>query len=138
VAKVEALRTQIAAKAPQIFFLNMGPVAEYKPRADFASGFFQMGGFDIVADQTFATAEEAAQAAKESGAQAFCIVSTDANYESLVAALCTLIQPKVMILAGYPADKVQQYKADGIDIFIHIRANAYDTLKELAECLEVL
>ncbi len=138
VAKVEALRTQIAAKAPKIFFLNMGPVAEYKPRADFASGFFQMGGFDIVADQTFTTVEEAAQAARESDAEAFCIVSTDANYEGFVAPLCTLIQPKVMILAGYPADKVPEYKADGIDIFIHIRANAYDTLKELAECLEVL
>ncbi|MFA7025081.1 MAG: methylmalonyl-CoA mutase family protein, partial [Candidatus Cloacimonadaceae bacterium] len=138
VAKVEALRTQIGAKAPKIFFLNMGPIAEYKPRADFASGFFQMGGFDIVADQSFNTAEEAAEAAKASGAQAFCIVSTDANYESLVAPLCKLIQSKVMILAGYPADKVQQYKADGIDIFIHLRANAYDTLKELAECLEVL
>ena len=138
VGKVEALRTRISAKAPKIFFLNMGTVAEYKARADFASGFFQMGGFEIVADQAFTTVEGAAQAAQESKAEAFCICSTDAKYESLVGPLCKMIQPTVMILAGYPADKVQQYKADGIDIFIHIRANAYDTLKELAESLEVL
>lgn len=138
VGKVEALRAEIAKAAPKVFFLNMGSVADYKPRADFASGFFQMGGFEIVADQAFATVEEAADAARESDAQAFCICSTDANYESLVAPLCKMIQPKVMILAGYPTDKIQQYKADGIDIFIHIRANAYDTLKELAASLEVL
>lgn len=138
VAQVEALRAEIAPKAPKVFFLNMGSVAEYKGRADFASGFFQMGGFEIVADQAFATPSEAAEAAGESGADAFCICSTDLNYESLVAPLCKMIQPKAMILAGYPADKIQEYKADGIDIFIHIRANAYDTLKELAERLEVL
>lgn len=138
VASTEALRARISPHAPKIFFLNMGTVAEYKARADFAMGFFQMAGFEVLADQAFTTVEEAAKAAQESAAEAFCICSTDPNYESLVAPLCKMIQSKAMILAGYPADKVQQYKEDGIDIFIHIRANAYDTLKELAERLEVL
>lgn len=137
VMHIEELRAQVSAKAPKIMLLNMGKVADYKARADFSSGFFQMAGFKVVGEQGFSTVEEAVNAALESDVKAFCICSTDARYEELVAPLCQKLKPATMILAGYPADKIDEYKAGGIDVFIHIRANAYETLKDLAQKLEV-
>ena len=64
-----------------------------------------------------------------------CICSTDALYEELVPTLCQglrkLEHAPIIILAGYPQDKVESYKDAGVDIFIHIRANAYETNKEI-------
>jgi methylmalonyl-CoA mutase len=64
-----------------------------------------------------------------------CICSTDALYEELVPVLCEglkkLESAPIIILAGYPKDKVESYKEAGVDIFIHIRANAYETNKEI-------
>lgn len=137
VEDVEALRAKLVKKAPKIMLLNMGTVAEYKARADFSLGFFQMAGFEVDGTMAFASVEEAVQAAKDSDADAFCICSTDGNYEELVAPLCAGLSPKMMILAGYPLDKIEEYKAAGIDHFIHIRANAYETLKAIADELEV-
>jgi methylmalonyl-CoA mutase len=137
VSSLEDLRRRISAKAPKIMLLNIGKVSEYKARADFASGFFQVGGYSVLAEDAFADPEEAIAKANASGADAFCICSTDENYVSLVPAICSKLESKNIILAGYPKDKVEQYKADGIALFIHIRANVYDTLKDLAEKLEV-
>jgi len=137
VASFEDLRRRISAKSPKIMLLNIGTVPEYKARADFASGFFQVGGYTVLGDEAFADADEAIAAVNASDADAFCICSTDENYVFLVPKICSKIKSKTLILAGYPKDKVEEYKAAGIDLFIHIRANAYDTLKALAEKLEV-
>ncbi len=136
--QVEELRAMVSAKAPKIMLLNMGTVGEYKARADFSLGFFQMAGFDVIADKAFMSVDEAVSAAKKAGVDAFCICSTDDNYEKLVAPLCNEIKPAIMILAGYPQDKIEEYQENGIDFFIHIRANAYDTLFELAQKMEVI
>lgn len=137
-AQVEELRATVSAKSPKIMLLNMGEVGEYKARADFSLGFFQMAGFEIISDKAFKTVEEAIAAAKAAKVDAFCICSTDDNYEQLVAPLCAGIKPAIMILAGYPKDKVAEYQESGIDFFIHIRANAYETLYELAKKMEVI
>jgi hypothetical protein len=53
-----------------------------------------------------------------------------------VAPLCKELG-NTMILAGYPKDKIDLYSSQGIDIFIHLRANLYDTLSDLAKKLGV-
>lgn len=138
VMKVEELRAAISEKSPKIMLLNMGEVSDFKARADFSSGFFQMAGFQVMSEQSFISPEEAIAAAKAADVDAYCICSTDANYVELVAPLCSGLKPATMILAGYPTDKIEEYQASGIDIFIHIRANAYETLKDLAMKLEVI
>lgn len=136
VAQLEALRARISEAKPKIFLVTMGTLAEYKARADFASGFFAVGGFDVVVGSGYTDISEAVAAAKASGAKAFCLCSTDDNYEGLVAPMCEQLG-NTMILAGYPKDKVEDYSRQGIDIFIHLRANLYDTLSDLANKLGV-
>lgn len=141
VQAIEALRARVNnAKQIQdtsIMLINMGSLAEYKARADFSTGFFQAGAFNVEGSQAFASVEDAVKAAEESNAAAYCICSTDDNYKSLVPELCAALKGKPLILAGYPADMVESYKAAGIDIFIHIRADLVATLNDLLNLMGV-
>ncbi|MFH1090092.1 MAG: methylmalonyl-CoA mutase family protein, partial [Pseudomonadota bacterium] len=53
---------------PKVFLANMGPIPQHKPRADFSTGFFQVGGFEVLTNDGFKTVEQAAGAAGDSGA----------------------------------------------------------------------
>ena len=120
----------------KIFLANMGPIPQHKARADFTTGFLQVGGFDVLINNGFATVEEAASAAKDSGADAVVICSTDATYPEIVPALAPKLHevlPKATVyLAGTaPAELVETYKAAGIDDYINVRANCYKVLTDL-------
>ncbi len=140
VEALEKLRSQIVRSKGnrKIIMLNMGPLAEYKARADFALGFFQVGGFEVICTEGFSDVAEAVKAAQASGAKAFCLCSTDDNYQRLVPEVCQALPNLVSILAGYPADKVEQYKEQGMDVFIHLRADSCATLRDLAIRMEVI
>ncbi len=125
-----------------VFLANMGPISQHKARADFAQGFLQVGGFYVESNDGFDTVEKAVAAAIKAKAGTVCICSTDDTYPELVPQLIASIrkqkQDMIFILAGYPQDMVETYKQQGIDLFIHIRANALDTLKDLANRMGVL
>lgn len=120
---------------PTIFFANMGPLRQHKARADFSQDFLRAGGFDCIYPAGFSTPEEAAKAALESGTKACVICSTDDTYPDIVPAFCAAVKaakPEMtIVLAGYPADMVESYKAAGVDMFIHVKANCYQTLEQL-------
>jgi methylmalonyl-CoA mutase len=124
-----------------VFLANMGPIQQHKPRADFATGFLQVGGFYVAGNDGFATVKEAADAAVFSKSQTVCICSTDDTYQELVPQLVSSIKAMkpdmIFILAGYPQDMVATYKQQGIDIFVHLRANVLDTLSDLAKRMGV-
>ncbi len=127
----------VAAKGerPMVFFANMGPLRQHKARADFSRDFLRAGGLDVVYPAGFATPEEAAKAAAESGCAVSVICSTDDTYPEIVPAYCAALKalkPDAMVaLAGYPADHVEAFKQAGVDIFIHVRANCYNTVEAI-------
>lgn len=138
---IEALRNRVLGTKPEnnlsVCMVNVGSLAVSKPRLDFAIGFFQAGSLDVINPGFFDTASEAIAAAKASGASSYCICGTDESYLSVVPEVCAALGDKALILAGYPADQVESYKQAGIDVFIHIRANLFDTLSELVNLMEV-
>lgn len=136
---VEKLRSRIQSSPvnKKIYLINIGSLAEYKARTDFAAGFFPVGGLEVVSGAGFTDVREAVETARKSQAAAFCLCSTDANYERLVPELCALMPDETIILAGYPRDKAEEYKKLGIDVFIHARADVVETLDELAKLLGV-
>ncbi|WP_298820342.1 methylmalonyl-CoA mutase family protein [Chloroflexus sp.] len=137
----EALRaaadayTTRAGRRPTVFLANMGPISQHKARADFATGFFTAGGFAVIGNDGFATAAEAAAAALASGAEIVTICSTDETYPDIVPELAQTIKAQrpdtTIVLAGYPTDLIDMYRAAGVDEFIHLRANCYETLARL-------
>ena len=122
-------------KRPAVFFANMGPLRQHKARADFAQDFLRAGGFDCLYPAGFDSAEAAAKAALESGASACVICSTDDHYPEVVPAFCAAVKAQkpemTIVLAGYPTEHVEAFKAAGVDMFIHVRANCYETLAQL-------
>jgi methylmalonyl-CoA mutase len=135
-AMFEALRQNSEAylertgKRPQVFLATMGPIPQFKARADFTTGFLEVGGFEMIRLGGFSTPDEAAQAALDSGAGVVVICSTDDTYPDLVPPITQQIKaakPDIMVIvAGYPSEHIENFKAAGVDDFIHLRANCYE------------
>ena len=120
----------------RIFLANMGPIPQHKARADFTRSFLQVGAFDVLMNDGFKTVEDAAAAAKESGADACVICSTDATYPDIIPALApklheALPSATVYLAGAAPKDLLETYKAAGIDDYISVRANCYEILEAL-------
>lgn len=119
---------------PKIFLANMGSLVQHKLRADFIRGFFECGGFDVEYPDGFADADAAAEAATASGARVVVICSTDATYPELVPAVTQAIKGKDagmrVLLAGHPGDHADAYKQAGLDDFIFVKSDHYNTLKD--------
>jgi len=126
---------------PKLFLLNMGPIPQHKARADFSTAFFNVGAFETIGNNGFADVDEAVRAALASGAKAMVICSTDATYPDIVPPLAQQLKaadPGIMlILAGYPKEHIEAFKAAGVDAFLHVRVNALDLLTQLQKHLEV-
>jgi methylmalonyl-CoA mutase len=140
-AGVESLRHAMHKAAQsnghpvRVFLATMGPVAQHKARADFAAGFFAVAGCEVITPSGFATPEDAARAAVESGAEITVMCSTDETYPALVPPFCKAVRGSsndlTIVLAGYPQDHVEALRAAGIEEFIHIRSNVLETLRSL-------
>ena len=126
---------------PTVFLANMGPMRQHKARADFSQDFLRAGGFDALYPQGFTTPEEAAAAAIASGCKACVLCSTDDTYPDIVPAFAKAVKEgksdMMILLAGYPVDYVESFKKDGVDAFIHIKANCYDTLENIQNHLGI-
>lgn len=134
------VETRFAEKGEKLrlFLANMGPIPQHKPRADFARGFFEVAGFEVIGNEGFATAEEAADAALASGAPVVVICSTDATYPDYVPTVAKRIKAAkpdtTVIVAGkQPPEVTETFNAAGVDDYIHVRANCYEINKKLQE-----
>ena len=136
----ENLRALVSASdKKKVFLANMGPLRQFKARADFSTGFFQPGGYEVLENLGFKTVEEAAAAAKASGAQVAVVCSTDDTYPEIVPALVPQLKAAgfFVVLAGYPTEQIEAFKAAGVDEFIHLRANCFQVLSGIATKLGI-
>ncbi len=117
---------------PKAFLCNLGALREHKARADFSTGFLSIAGYEVISPEAFKTPQDAAEAFAKSNARIAVICSTDANYPALVPPLAQAIRANrpgsLILLAGYPPDQIEAHKRSGVDDFIHIRADALESL----------
>ncbi len=129
-------------KKPAVFLFTMGNLAMLRARAGFTTNFFGCAGFEIIDNQGFQTVDEGVKTALDSKAEIVVICSSDEEYSLIVPEICTKLKshrPSLKILlAGYPKDQIDIYKAAGIDDFIHIRSNLLGTLKEYQQKLGII
>jgi methylmalonyl-CoA mutase len=132
---VQAYKEKTGCKTgPKVFLAVMGPLSQHKARADFALSFFETGGFDVIYPHGhgFDSGEAAVEAASASGAGVVVICSTDETYPDLVPPIVSGLKKKnadvITVLAGYPKDRVEEYKKAGVDEFIYIGADACGVL----------
>jgi methylmalonyl-CoA mutase len=130
----ETVESDQDKNTPTIFFANIGPFSEYMPRLEFVRSFYEVAGFSLKSDEWYETADDAITAAKKSGAKVVVIVGLDGAYDSAVPTITQAFADENMSvhLAGYPTDKLDEYKAAGVEEFIHIKSNILTTLSSLA------
>ena len=120
---------------PKLFLATMGPLKQFKARADFSRAFFEVGGFEIVYPNGFSSTDEAVKSAIESGAQSVVICSTDDTYPGLVPPIVKGIKEKskdiTVIVAGYPKEQIEEHKKSGVDDFIYLGADVHFILSSL-------
>ena len=131
------LQTEHAARRPKVFLLTYGNLTMRKARSGFATNFFGVAGYEIIDNPGFATPEEGAKAALESGADVVVLCSSDDEYAELTEPVCKALKGKVksLVLAGFPKEMVETYKGYGIDEFIHVKTNVLDCLTNFQKLL---
>ncbi len=142
----EKLRQRLLAardvdkSAARVFTANLGDFARYMPRLEFARGFFQVGGFEVVGEEFFTDPVTAVAAAQNSGARVVVLVGLDATYtEHAVAAARGLAdgpEPPLVILAGASGDLEAELCAAGVVHFVHVRSNILEVLNAVLTRLE--
>ncbi|MDO4179083.1 MAG: acyl-CoA mutase large subunit family protein [Phascolarctobacterium sp.] len=127
----------------EVFLCNMGPIPQHKARADFSTSFLQVGEFNVHLNDGFQDGEDGTQyekcvkAFKEGDYDVAVICSTDKTYPEIVPALAPQIKAAMkesgtLFLAGAaPKDLEEIYRAAGVDDFISVKANCFQTLKML-------
>ena len=113
-------------KVPLIFLAKLGDVTMRQARAAFCLGFFGAAGYRIH-EAAFESADVAAQAAEQAGADLLVLCSSDAEYLALATGLKTTIP---VVVAGLPTEHVEALKAVGIADFVHIRQDIALTLEQ--------
>jgi methylmalonyl-CoA mutase len=144
----EILRTASAkfaektGSAPKIFLTNLGPLRRHKLRADFTRSFFAAGGFEIISPAGFESPDDAVAALKESDAGITVVCGTDPDYEEKFAdfakAIKTAMPEMQIILAGFPGDNEEAFKAAGMDDYIFVKSDNYATNRRYLEGLGVI
>jgi methylmalonyl-CoA mutase len=127
---------------PLLFQANMKPSRFYRGRADWTTGFFEVGGFKVLADTDFETIDEAISAAISSKAKIVVLTSTDETYAELAVFFAEALKKKqpgaTLILAGSPGENEQAWREAGIDEFVNISSNALNLLTSLLKKIGVL
>ncbi|MBK7105344.1 MAG: acyl-CoA mutase large subunit family protein [Ignavibacteriae bacterium] len=120
---------------PNVFLANMGTIKDYKARADFSKGFFEIGGFEVFDPPGYTDIENLINDVLDSGTLIVTICSTDDKYPELVPQITKAIKSKneniQIILAGYPKEQIEQHKKSGVDDFIFLGADAMKILTSL-------
>ncbi len=125
----------IRGSRPKVFLATMGSIKQYKGRADFSQGFFEIGGFEIEYPRGFESTDDAVKAANESNADVVVICSTDEAYPELVPPIVKGIKNVnnnvTIVLAGYPKEQIEEHKKSGVDEFIYLGCDAFESLNKL-------
>jgi methylmalonyl-CoA mutase len=126
--------------SPAVFFANLGPLAEFSARANFAKNLFAVGGVAAHAPETdYPGHVEMAAAMKAAGLRVAVLTGADARYaaeapdaaKALKASGCDWL-----IYAGKPGDEAA-LRAVGFDQFIFAGQDAVLALKTLHASLGI-
>ena len=126
---------------PRVWLAGVGSVAEQTGRRIFAANFFAAGGFDVLANDAAADVDAAVAAFAQSGAPVAVICSTDKRYPAVVPELAPKLKAagaRHVVLAGNPGAAEAEYRAAGVDLFIHVRSDVVETLWSLLRAEETV
>lgn len=112
-----------------VTLLNLGTVRDFKSRADFSRTFMEIGGYGIFYMPQFGTTDEAIKAAIANDSDIVVLCSSDEWYQENALSVVQKLnenEPSILLLlAGRPGENEQELRANGLDDFIYLGADAY-------------
>ena len=82
---------------------------------------------------------DALKAAKKSKPDIVVLCASDEDYETMASeAFKALNNDFIVVLAGYPANVVEQLKQEGMKNFIHVKSNILEELKRYQQMLGIV
>ncbi len=123
---------------PSVFMFTYGKLTMRLARAQFASNFFGVAGFELINNLGFKTIEEGVKAAIESNAGVVVLCSSDDEYASMAPEIIKQLKGKaIVVLAGYPKEIIEDLKKAGMKYFIHIRSDVLEILQQIQKELGI-
>jgi methylmalonyl-CoA mutase len=108
-----------------------------RSRAGFAMNFFGCAGYSVTDNPGFDTIEEGIATAIGKKPDIVVLCSSDEEYEELAGkaapALKTALTGLIVVVAGYPKEKIDVLIKAGIDDFIHMRSNLTESLRKFSK-----
>ena len=117
---------------PRVFLANLGASADFAERATFAANFFAAGGIEAISNDGFANRDALAKAFKASSARLACLCGPDAIYAHEAADTARALKAagaSRIFLSGSPGAHEAQWRAAGINTFIHAGCDALAILQ---------
>jgi methylmalonyl-CoA mutase len=131
-------RYAVTHPRPAVFMLTFGNMAMRRARSQFAGNLFGCAGFEIIDNPGFDTIEEGIEVAQQSPAAIIVICSSNGEYQESVPKIYTSLKnDKVVVLAGYPANLAESFKAMGMTHYIHAHSDILHTLEEFQRELHI-
>ncbi len=120
---------------PRVFLANLGPVAAFTARANFAKNFFEAGGVEAVFGPESENSAEIVDAFRQSHAKLACICSSDRIYfdAAIPVALALNGAGARLYLAGRPGEMQEEFRKAGISKFIFAGCDMFDMLRDIIE-----
>ncbi len=139
--EIEALRkitenlVKKTGQRPIVELTSFGNLNMRKARAAFAYDFMGVSGFDILAEKSYDTIEEAAENSAKSNSNIVVICSSDNDYIEnalqFINSFRAFDSDKVLLLAGNPVDIADQLTKAGLDGFIHMKSNVINLISDV-------
>lgn len=132
--------TKKEGRKPKAALLLAGDKKMRKARASFSQNFLGCGGYELEEFTVENDLNDTFNTILKNKPDIAVLCSSDAEYDSLVKPFCDAFSEAVpiLILAGYPADKIEEYRSAGIHFFIHLKANLAETLQEIHKQLNII
>jgi methylmalonyl-CoA mutase len=139
-AEFEKLRLAVEKHAkgrPRVFMLTYGNLAKRLARSQFSGNFFACGGYEIIENLGFDSADEGVNAAIAARADIIVVCSSDEDYCTLAPEVSDKVMGRALVVvAGAPAC-MDELKQKGIHDFIHIRSNILESLQHFHQKLGI-
>lgn len=130
-------------KKPSVLLIGYGNLAMRKARANFATNFFGVAGYDILDEYEALDLKQTIYHIMETDPSIIVYCSSDEEYAGMASELMQSSAKEksikcVHVIAGYPKEQLDALKAAGATDFIHVRSNLLETLTQYQKRFGIL
>ena len=120
---------------PIVQLSSYGNLNMRKARAAFAYDFIGVSGFNVLQEQSFDSAIQAAEESAKSNSHVVVICSSDDDYTetaiAFVKAFRALNSDKILLLAGNPTNIIDELTEAGLDGCINVKSDVINTISSV-------